>query len=428
MYVKTLNGNKLFFAFIALGILLTSCNGGSGGGNNPPEPTAPLQVTPTSVAFTKDQTTQTITLHNTSSTITLNNPNVALTQPLSVESTNCSSSLAPNQTCSYTVQSATTNGGEQNIAVSVNNYAPINIHATYMVIQHYAYIANNGNNSISRCNVTSTGLFNNCITAQQNVPTPNSIVSNESNNYLYISSNTINNYLIGCNINNDGSLSSCSRVYPNSADGGGGISFKGGNLFLTQYGNWVQYQANNSSVTEISNDSLSTSTYSKGYINIASNGFVYGITIRYWSPPTTIDELVICKFNAQNNLIDFNDCKLTQYLKFPYSNTTTGMTISKDSKFIYAVTSGNQSVAICPITSNGQVNFDYCENTTANRTLATMGVVNNPIVFDDILYIPNDGNNTISACQLKADGTLGTCNVITGDETPFNQPRAVWII
>lgn len=77
----------------------------------------------------------------------------------------------------------------------------------------YAYIANSGNNTLSMCTLNNDKSFNQCneLTLSGLLNSPTSLAI--TNNKIYIANSTVN--ITQCNINDDGTLSSCNNIIAN---------------------------------------------------------------------------------------------------------------------------------------------------------------------------------------------------------------------
>lgn len=98
--------------------------------------------------------------------------------------------------------------------------------------------------------------------------------------------------------------------------------------------------------------------------------------------------------------------------------------------FSYRIAIIHKTLLICPINSVGEINSS-CTITKANdlngqTTLHLGSSPFNPTIANNTLFIPNSNSNTISACPLNSDGTLGVC-VVSNIAQGTSNPAAIFV-
>ncbi len=433
--------NKIFTLILAtsIGVLIASCNSGSNNNDNNGDhnlPNAPINIIPNQIVFDNNHTSQTITITNTSSTMPIASPTLQLTAPLSIESTSCQDNiaLAPGQACSYTIQTTTTNGGTQNITVQVALYKNTYVKATYGYI-HYAYIAN-GNN-ITICDVAQNNKLNNCTDLASPIKDTDDVIISNDGKYLYISSNiyTINpdKNLASCSISNKGvfNVSSCNTLsYPTQIKGislGSNLIYLAGNSSGLQGQNIASCTLESQNLTGNCTGIITSINTPQAAPTITNNNLFYTLSLDY--PQSNIQS---CAISSKTGILI--DCHQTGGIFGDNSSWAGGLAIDNRSKFAYILVATNNhindTINICPISDNGEISSNCITSQAKNNNGQNILTLNrppfNPTIFNNTLFIPNNGSNTIAACPLNTDGSLGIC-VVSNLAQGASNPNAIAI-
>lgn len=413
-----------------LAMSISACN--SGGGSSSSLPNSPLQVIPNAINFTSNQPTQSVTITNTSSnTVNLLTPSI--TTPLSLESTTCSSILAANSSCSYTFASSTTNGGHQVIKINASGYQAAALTANYDYI-HYAYVATG--DLINICNLDTNMKLNDCIAIPSPIISLTGVVLDPQGKNMYLSSENVHeSNIASCNMTNNHLLGKCiTQSYSTAIKG---LALNSTTLYLAG----LSVLSGEPTIKcELTDEMLGTCSKAQivSTINapqsspiIASNGYFYALGIDNNHYP--LNYMQRCNISPKNNMLI--DCQQTGGLlghnNFPAAG---GMAINNSSTFAYVLISTNRhiddSISICPIDSSGNISTT-CVSTPAQdangqNTLVLGSRPFNPTIFNNTLFIPNKDSNTVSACPLKQDGSLGVCTVSTLTQGT-RSPSSVWV-
>ena len=279
----------------------------------------------------------------------------------------------------------------------------------------YAYVTNNGGNSVSYCIVNDDGTFGTCQTTGGGFHTPSGLAINAAGTFAYIPNQDASPANISiCAIQSDGSFGTCTQstasgllssptdvainpagtvLYISNLNGG--IGNIGGvvSCSINQDGSLGTCQLNSSSSFD----------QPAGVVVNASNSFCY--VANYVS--STVSYCTIANDGG------LNSCATTGSL-FHASN---GIAINPAGNFAYVSDKNDNEITYCSIQSNGTLTNCAVTNPQFDTPFFIKFTANGHNV-----YVTNTGNNTVSYCPVNADGSIGTC-VTTG--TGFNKPRGI---
>lgn len=310
--------------------------------------------------------------------------------------------------------------------------------ASLEVKQIYAYVANEGNNTVSICPVNSDASLGACSASNGGGTFSQPLgVSLSANGFAYVanlSGNSDGNVSI-CSVNsNDGSLESCttsnggtdptlSFLYPTATALNAANTF----LYASNFGNDTFGIA----ICPMNNDgSLGpcTSSDGSGTVSLAQgiivNGdFLYVANVAHVRGLDDPSNISICPLNNDGSV---GTCTIS------YGSGTFvvpfGLALNPEGSILYVSNFGNGStipfsVTDCPLNSDGTLGtcttnvsdtFDFSANTEAALFIGS----------NHYAYVPNCGSNSISICPVNEDGSFGTCPAASSDPT-FNNPSGV---
>ncbi len=233
----------------------------------------------------------------------------------------------------------------------------------------HAYFANYLNDTVSVCTIKNTGQLSTCRTTGSGFRHPASIaLINLSDNPSAVFAYVVNqsNSISKCNVAADGTLSNCQAT---------------GNFF---------------DPSDITFNALNT----YAYVTDAS-----------------LNKVLVCKVDPTTGALSACQDAGGSGFNFPY-----GIVLDKTNTNAYIVNRRGSSVLRCAINSDGT--FSSCQLTGSGFSgptdIALIGLSNSPSTA--FVYITNQLNNTVSKCNIAADGTLGDCQVVAND---FNIPLAI---
>jgi|GEM_PF-3360911 len=219
----------------------------------------------------------------------------------------------------------------------------------------YAYITNDGNNTVSLCAIDfNTGDLNCSQTTGGGFNSPQDVVINPAGNVAYVSSHKSHSLSI-CKINAKSGAFNCSDSLNN---------------FIVPAG--------------IAIDPSGTHLYA---VNNATNA------------------ISLCNINSDGSL----SCSdmTGNGLSIPVA-----IAINPAGTIAYVTNSGNDTVSLCPIDAKtGQLN---CTKTTGSGFNEIRRITIDP--SGSYAYITNLGNNTISICNIDANSGDLNCNAVASDQ------------
>lgn len=299
---------------------------------------------------------------------------------------------------------------------------PLNVNT---VTTQYAYIGNDGpnkagtNNFINICQINTDGSLTSCI--QQTDPSntifkgPVDIVVNSSATRAYVLNinGGVNSFIQNCLINGDGTLAleSCSSTSISQNALYGGLHPNGLFLYVSSSNLGVQ-------VCSINTDGSIGTCNSTGTGFNEPNGriaFNPAGTIAYVANFIT-NNVTYCQVGVNGSLTNCNTLTPNP------SSRLLGVNVDSSGSFLY-VASRLNNIYSCQITNNPNPGaFD------TNCTLAGTGfdfngdVCNFFLAKNQLAYIPNEGSSAVSLCNASS-GLLTNCSTIPGS---FSNPTSVW--
>ncbi|MDR3476967.1 MAG: hypothetical protein P4M14_02915 [Gammaproteobacteria bacterium] len=182
---------------------------------------------------------------------------------------------------------------------------------------------------------------------------------------------------------------------------------------------YVTNPANNTiSICPVSADgaSLGTCTLSTGSGTLNQPGFITFNAAKTYAYITNLNNnsVSVCPVSSTGSL---GTCTVTT------GNGTfvnpTGIAINAAANFAYVSNGGNDTVSLCPVDANGLLGT--CTTSIGNHTFdasqaITLHTTSNPAAT--YLYV-SSGDAYVSICPVNGDGSLGTCNIVTGNGTIF---------
>lgn len=293
------------------------------------------------------------------------------------------------------------------------------LHVTKAASQNTkAYIANFNSNTISICSVTSQGLSDCAAYSDSTFSNPISITLNPANTFAYVS-NFGGSTVSVCSLNNAGLIVSCTSIsgFNNPSQ----VNINTSNTYayvanaMDSEISICTIDQNNGELTPIStflNSNIVTPQTAQ--LNPLNNFIYFGNTSN--SAP-----MGICQVN--NNLLD--NCTSSNgdntFL------TSQGVTFRQNGTISYISNYSNNTISICSAsTSTGSLNnctavidptFDFSGNTDAQLFTSDNY---------DYLYVPNSGNNTISICPITYNNNLESCMTSTANNT-LNGPSSIFL-
>lgn len=300
---------------------------------------------------------------------------------------------------------------------------PDSLNVTLISQAQYAYFTNSGNNTITICPINN---FNACVTVTD--PTfngPRNIVINSSGTFAYIHNITPHpNTISICPLNSNGTLGTCS-VQSGSAFTGSAINVTPQNLYILNSTNLPI----TISVCLINADGSIGScsvTPTPGVVFNNPSGIVFSAnhSIAYISDIIS-QSVTICTVGANGLFTSCSDSGIT-------FSAPVGLSVSANGNTLYIVNNKPsprvETVNNCSINADGTLGV--CTTNSGNGTFSfptgLHGQVASFAASNGVLYVPNAGNNTASACPINSDGTLGTCTVITN--SGFNAPTSAFVV
>ena len=206
--------------------------------------------------------------------------------------------------------------------------------------------------------------------------------------------------------------------------GGQSITLSGYNLIGTTSVTFGGVAATINSVSDTTVN-ITTPAHSRGAVNVVLtaqagvstlfNAYAYSTFFAYItnSGNSTVS---ICPVNSNGSLGTCTTSSGNGTFSFPE-----GMTINPARTFAYVVNNNTSTISICPINSDGSLGT--CTTSTGNGTFS----LPNGISLNSsgtIAYVANNTTNTISICPVNSNGSLGTCTTSSGNGT-LNGPNAI---
>ena len=299
------------------------------------------------------------------------------------------------------------------------------------VIGGYDGIVFADKNDIQHCPLKADGSLGACVAQTNAFPTPRiSHTSVASNGYLYViggadDSYTIQNDILNCPINADGSVGTCAQQtnayavprYHHSAAAYNGYMYVIGGYSGVKENDIQHIPINTGTPTgfgAVGAPAAPTGTFTtprSGHTSVAYNGYVYviGGSITSGAP---LNDIIHCPVNAdgsvgicaqQPNALN-SGVPRTGHTSFAYAGNLYvigGM----DNSF-----TKQNDIQRCPINADGSVNTCVVAGSFATaRTNASS------LVYNGFLYISGGSaagtsyQNDIQRCPISADGSIGAC-------------------
>lgn len=273
-------------------------------------------------------------------------------------------------------------------------------------VSTYGYIANNNNNTVTKCQINGQGEMLNCSNSGANlIMDPEGITIN--NEFAYITNFNIDTRpniptITICNISNNGDLSSC-------RDSGANFHLKQLDLqpynitFNAGYA-YITNDANHDAVIkcDVNNDgSLSNCNDSGASLLSAPDGIVFNGNFAYITNMNN-NTITQCEVDSSGNILN---CK----------NSGAGLLsgpggISFNSNYAYITNMENSTVTECSVDSDGSLSS--CRDSNANLLSWPTSIVFKP----GFAYITNFNSNDVTVCEIEGStGSLTNCNIATAD-------------
>ena len=366
---------------------------------------------------------------------------------LSVASSTCGSVLSPGASCTVTLhlQAPAT---AQTISSALQMWAkpsadgvqfPFSINIVAAPANHYAYIANSGNNTVSYCLINSDGSLSSCTSTGSNFSSPYGVAINPAGTYAYVANLTApslmnkagvtapaNNLITYCRINQDGGLSSCIAMSTDIVGGPTSIAINPAGTYayttnltvgmttipasaisycpINSDGSFGTCSATGSAISGVPTGVAINASGTFAYVTVSSSNTVYR-----------------CPVNSNGSL---GECSSTgSGLYEPY-----GITINSSGTFAYMADSSCYLAAYCTI-NQSDGSFSACQNTGFRAvTRCLVGILQPAGVAiysnKNIAYFVQSTGTTATYCNLNSDGSLSSCKSTGGT---FNAPSGIAI-
>jgi DNA-binding beta-propeller fold protein YncE len=274
--------------------------------------------------------------------------------------------------------------------------------------QHYAYVTNSGNHTVSWCSIESAGTLSGC-TSLGGFNSPSSIALNLRLAWAYIT-NFLGSSVFLCTIDRTtGALSTCISTGSGFSNPRA-IALNPAKTFayITQ-DNMVQQCSINSATGILSGCSDSGGT---GFTNASGIAINPAGTFAY---VTGAPDLVSrCIVNSTSGSL--SGCVSTGT---GFSDPAR-ITLNAEGTFAYVTNSGTSDITVCSV--------DNSTGDLGNCTITAAGVFNifgNMAINESgsMAYVPNMNSNFVSVCSVNSDGTLTAC--IDSGGTGFNSPQGL---
>ena len=292
--------------------------------------------------------------------------------------------------------------GSTNITGS---FQSITSDASTLSVTNYAYIVNNGSNTVESCIAQANGTITNCNTIS-GFTSPYAIAINPTRTFAYITEPS-SNHVQSCNL----SFTSCSSTGDNF-DSPTGIA-------LDPKGHFAYITNGNESVTYCNSDPV-TGTLSSctiyyldnnlptSAIAINKSGNIAYIISNDPSLSTTI--LYYCSINTLTGAL--SDCASTGS-NFLDNGSNLGLALASDDSYLY-ISNTAGGIYACPINSTNN-KVESCTNTGATNLSNPYGLSigrNNEYAF-----IANFASNQIVSCTLTNAYTFSNCQIAVSTGT-----------
>ena len=283
------------------------------------------------------------------------------------------------------------------------------------------YVSNFGigpgtDETVSICDILTDGSLANCAASYDSAfQNPCGIASaNISNNRILYVANIGANGVSICAVNPDGSLQPCNNAeVTTSATYSLTINPDQTYLYLTR----VNF-ANVVNICPLSEDGFSIGTCSSS----SGNGtfskptditFNKSGTIAYITNYTT-STVSVCP--VINGGASFDTCTTVSANEI---QSPRGISFNATGTIAYILNVKNDTLAACSVSDDGMT-FSQCETVT-NSDFNFSGYYVQGLFMsssNNFGYIPSSGDNTMLACPINRDGSLGTCSVTEGFYDP----------
>ena len=277
--------------------------------------------------------------------------------------------------------------------------------------QHYAYVTNSSNNTVSWCSIGASGALSNCDSTNGGgiFNSPSSIALDLGSARAYIT-NFSGDTVSRCNINTQtGALEGCQNNAGFSGPRAIALNSAKTFAYVTNVNNLVLKCTINSGtgLFDACVDSNGTGYNGSSGIAINSAGTVAyvtdgGGTSVFYCPVDALGNLGACLSTGSD-----------------FSNPAR-VTVNTEGNFAYITNSNTSNITLCSINkSTGEL---YDCKITASTLFAVFG---NMAVNEagTIAYVPNSNADLLSVCSVDGNGTLSGC--VDSGGTTFSGPQGV---
>lgn len=283
--------------------------------------------------------------------------------------------------------------------------------------QQFAYIPNIDGDTVSVCPINDGGSFDTCQAFDGggvfNRPIASAI--HPSGNYLYVAS-VGGGSVASCVINDDRSIGTCTQsvqfINPNTVS----INPEATLLYVNNVGN------GDLSICPINIDG--SLGLCQVFTDEGNTGSAFNrVGSLFYELSRANNTVGYCSLNVDGSLIV--PCPTTDLTGL--ASNIYGLSLSFSGKYIYIANTDVSTVTKCLINSNGSVSTDCTqydgEGTFSFLVGGALGL--NMTSTNGYGYVPNTGNNTVSICRIESNGAINVCSAVS--DATFNQPRSVSI-